>query len=136
MCQESKSHFGSSVPHPHADFVQLCPIIKHHVRIVFRHYPVSEIEEAVAEAVGAAFVSYLHLKERGKDPVRDFSSAMATFAALHVRNDRHVGGRSSSRDVMSARAQRKRRIPAGVIISRETHLHRETLCAGSWLPSV
>ncbi len=108
MCQESKNHCGSSVPHPHADFVLLCPIIERHVRIVFRHHLASEIEEAVAEAVGAAFVSYLRLKASGKDPVRDFPSAMATFAALHVKNDRHVGGRSSSRDVLSARAQRTR----------------------------
>ena len=131
MCQESKNHFSSSVPHPHADFLQLCPIIERHVRIAFRGHPLSEIEEAVAEAVGAAFVSYLHLKKRGKDPVRDFPSAMATFAALHVRSDRHVGGRSSSRDVMSTRAQRKRGFRLqSLSVARYTGIEKHSLAHG------
>jgi hypothetical protein len=89
----------------HAEFLTLSPIVERHARVVFRYCNPLDREEAVAEAVAAAFESYIALKARGKDPVRDFPTAMATFAALHVKDGRHVGGRSSSQDVLSRKAQ-------------------------------
>src|SRR5262249_54451609 len=60
-----------------------------------------------AEAVAAAYESYVRLRTRGKDPVRDFPTVMASFAVLHVRDDRHVGSPSSSTDVLSRKARQK-----------------------------
>ena len=38
------------------------------VRVVFRCRRECEIEEAIAEAVGSAFDSYVRLRTKGKDP--------------------------------------------------------------------
>jgi DNA-binding NarL/FixJ family response regulator len=91
----------------HEGFLSLMPVVKRHAQIAFRNLPSVHREEAVAEAVAAAFESYVALKSRGQDPVRDFPSKMASFAVLHVKDGRHVGGRSSSRDVLSRKAQQK-----------------------------
>lgn len=114
---------------PHAEFLALCPVVERHARVTFRHRHEADREEAVAEAVAAAFESYVGLKQRGKDPVRDFPTAMATFAVLHVKDERHVGSRSSSKDVLSAKARRKHgfrveRLPASFRTSFE-HLYSE-----------
>jgi len=68
---------------------------------VFRRLPPVEREEAIAEAVAAAFVAYRRLCDRGIDPVREFPSMMATFATRQVKDGRHVGSRMSSKDVLS-----------------------------------
>lgn len=93
----------------HEEFLSLLPIVQRHARVAFRALPAVHREEAVAEAVAAAFESYVRLKARGKDPVRDFPSQMAHFGVLHVKDGRHVGGKSSSKDVMSAKAQQRHR---------------------------
>jgi hypothetical protein len=92
---------------PQAEFLALSPIVERHARVAFRGRNRSDREEAIAEALAAAFQSYAALKARGKDPIRDFPTVLATFAVLHVKDDRHVGGRSSSQDVLSRKAQRK-----------------------------
>ncbi|MBI3410991.1 MAG: hypothetical protein HY040_21875 [Planctomycetes bacterium] len=93
--------------HPHADFLTLCPVVERHASVVFRALPIAEREEAVAEAMASAFESYLSLKQRGRDCVLEFPSKMAKYAALHVKNDRHVGGHANSHDALSAKAQQK-----------------------------
>ena len=91
----------------HEDFLGLLPVVERHAKVVFRQLPAARREEAVAEAVAAAFVSFAALKARGKDPARDFPSKMAIFAALRAGSGRQVGGGAGSTDVLSARAQRK-----------------------------
>src|SRR5262249_28823513 len=54
----------------------------------------------------AAFEAHVTLKARGRNPA-EFPSMLASFAALHVKNGRHVGGRRSSRDVLSRKAQQR-----------------------------
>src|SRR5262245_51597139 len=94
-------------PHLHADFHTLLSVVGGHALVTVRdHYEVDR-EELVAEAVAAAYESYVRLKARGKDPVRDFPTAMATFAVLHVRDDRHVGSACSCTDVLSRKARQK-----------------------------
>ena len=61
----------------HDDFLPLRAKVEHHARIVFRHFPPSDREEAASEAVAAAFQSFLRLKARGKNPEKDFPSRMA-----------------------------------------------------------
>ena len=91
----------------HDDFLALAPIVKRHAQITFRHLPQTEREEAIAEAVASAFVSFVSLKNQDRNPVHEFPTVMATFAVLHVKNDRHVGSKASSRDVLSKMAQRR-----------------------------
>jgi hypothetical protein len=100
------SHSGAAGPH--AEFLQLYPLVERHAQFVFRGRPRAERDEAVAEAVAAAFASYVRLKARGKDPVHDFPWAVAIYATLHVKDGRHVGGRSSSQDALARKAQRRR----------------------------
>src|SRR4051794_41032696 len=95
-------------PRPDTEFLSLCPVVERHARVVFRGYRGADREEAVAEAVAAAYESYAGLRARGKDPVRSFPGAMAAFAVLHVKDGRHVGGRSSSTDVLSRKARQRR----------------------------
>lgn len=89
------------------DFLPLAAIVQRHARIAFRHLPAADREEAVAEATAAALVAFRSLRRRGLDPARDFPSQIATYAVLHVKDGRHVGGRCSSRDVLSRKAQRR-----------------------------
>jgi hypothetical protein len=103
----SPSRNGHRDPLEHEGFLPLLPLVQRHASVTFRGLPASHREEAVAEAVAAAFTAYLALKACGKDPVRDFPTRMAVFAVLHVKSDRHVGSKSSSKDVLSFKAQHK-----------------------------
>jgi hypothetical protein len=89
------------------DFLPLMTVVQRHASVVFRGLPEVEKEEAIAEAVAAAYVAYRRLRDRGIDPTREFPSMMATFAVKQVMDGRHVGSRRTSKDVLSARAQRK-----------------------------
>lgn len=100
-------HWPSPGARSRDEFLELVPIVERHSRITFRHLSVADREEATAEAVAAALVAYRGLRARGLDPVRDFPSQIATYAVLHVKDGRHVGGRSSSTDAMSPKAQCK-----------------------------
>lgn len=88
-----------------AAFLAILPRVERHARVAFQHLNPSDREEAAAEAVAHAWVAFLRLWARGKDPSR-FPTALARFSALATRNGRRVGGRMASRDVMSA-ARRK-----------------------------
>ena len=92
---------------PHDDFLALSPIVERHARVVFRGLDAEAREEAVAEAVAAAFEAHVALKARDRNPVA-FPSTLATYSVLRVKDGRHVGGRSSSRDVLSRTAQQRR----------------------------
>jgi len=115
----------------HADFLAVIPIVERRALLVFRHLLPSDREEAVAEAVAAAFVSYVSLKARGLNPVLALASRLAALAVLRVKDDRHVGGRVSSTDVLSRKAQQLRgfvvqSLPISVSCpgaSREHYIH-------------
>jgi len=98
---------GRCAPLSGDGFLTLLPRIETHARVVFRGLPMVDREEAIAEAVAAAYVAYRRLRERGIDPVREFPSMMATFAVRQVKDGRHVGSRMSSKDALSPKAQRK-----------------------------
>ena len=92
---------------PHDDFLALAPVVERHARVAFRALDGAAREEAVAEAVAAAFAAHVALKARGRDPAA-FPSMLATYSVLRVKDGRHVGGRSGSRDVLSRKAQQRR----------------------------
>jgi hypothetical protein len=96
-----------AIAEAHAEFLKLYLMVQRHARIVFRGRGEVDREEAVAEAVAAAFDSYLRLKARGKDPVHAFPTLIATYAVLRVQDGWHLGSRSSSKDVLSRKAQHK-----------------------------
>jgi hypothetical protein len=98
---------GGIRPREHEDFLPLLPVVAKHASVVFRHLPDVHREEAIAEAIASAFESFVSLKARGKNPVQDFPSRMATYAALHAKAGRKVGNRASSKDVLSEKAQWK-----------------------------
>ena len=67
-----------------------------------------EFEEAMAEAMAAAWSSWHGLVGRGKDPVEVGVHGIASNAIRHVRNGRRIGNRSSGRggmDVYHSKAQ-------------------------------
>lgn len=90
-------------------FLRFVPAVETHARITFRELPEIEKEEAVAEAVAAAFCNFVSAARRGKvNTLR--AGNLARYATLHVKDGRHVGGhRESKCDVLSWRAARHRR---------------------------
>jgi hypothetical protein len=91
----------------HAEFLALIPTVEKHARFAFRGRPEVDREEAAAEAVAAAYVSYVSLTARGKNPLRDFPSALVAYAVLHAKVGRQTGSPNSTTDALSPLAQRK-----------------------------
>ena len=101
----------------------LCePESSRRARFVFRHLALIDHEDAVSEAVAAAFASFLRLKARGRNPVRDFPSRMAHWAALVVMDGRHLSGS----DVLSQRAQRRHGFTVESLIESKGRRVRES----------
>lgn len=96
----------ASVP-VHAAFVPLLPGLQAHARVRFRHLNPTDREEAVADVVAYGFLSFLRLKERGKDPT-NFPAVFAHFVARAVSNGRGVVRRLSTRDLMATRPRGER----------------------------
>jgi hypothetical protein len=90
-----------------ADFLALLPGLQTHARFSFRHLPVVDREEAVADTIAYAFDSFQRLRRRGKNPV-GFPVSFSRFAARAVAIGRAVGRAFSTRDVMARPAQRRR----------------------------
>ena len=76
---------------PAANFLAVMPAVQNHARIRFRHLPAEQRQEAIAEAVAAAYVSYMKLDQQQKLP-QAFVSTLASYAVRHVVQGRHVGG--------------------------------------------
>src|SRR3954451_16258082 len=96
---------ATAAPQAHDDFLPLLPGVATHARLRFRGLNPADREEAVADAVAQAFVWFVRLKERGKEP-SCFPVALAKYAALAVRCGRHVGRQLATRDALSWQARR------------------------------
>jgi hypothetical protein len=83
----------------HATFESLVPRLRTHARVRFRHLRPADRDEAVADVIAYGFVSFLRLKERGKDPAT-FPAVFAHFVAQAVANGRGVVRRLSARDLL------------------------------------
>lgn len=91
-----------------AAFLRFLPAVKTHATIQFRALPAADREDAISESVAAAFVNFRSAYQRGKAH-RLTPSTVATYAVLHARTGRHVGGfDDDTSDVLSRRAQLKR----------------------------
>jgi len=92
------------LPREHDDFLPLLPIIHRYARRAFFSWPQVHREEALAETTATAFVSFIRIKQSGKNPF-DFPTRLVRWAITHVLAGRHVGSRDNSRDVMARVAQ-------------------------------
>jgi hypothetical protein len=97
----------SAPPSGHAAFLPLLPHLRACARFRFRHLTPIDREEAIADAVAYAFVSFLRLSRRGKDPTA-FPTAFAHFVARAVANGRRVVRRLSVRDLTAVRPRGER----------------------------
>ena len=94
-------------PRWHAAFLVMLPIIVRHLRVAFRHVRGDARQEAVAEAVANACSAYQRLAMQGRAHL-GFPTVLARFAAAQVADGRQVGSGQNTRDVLSARAQKKK----------------------------
>src|ERR1035437_5698793 len=89
------------------NFLTVLPAVQDHAAISFRRFNPTDKEEAVAEAVASAFVSYGRLA-RQKKLDRAYPGNIATNAVRAVNGGRHVGGRLNSKEVLRPLAQKRR----------------------------
>jgi hypothetical protein len=88
-------------------FLTLLPRIELHARVYFRHLKCpGKKEDAVAEVVAVAWKGFLRATAKGKD-VGAFVSALAGYAARHVRGGRKVWGKDRRNDVLSPICQQR-----------------------------
>jgi hypothetical protein len=93
----------------HDAFLQILPRIELHGHIVFRGLKcLDRKQDLIAEMVALAWVWFLRLMEKGKDPTQ-FPSVLAAYAARAVKAGRRVCGQEKCKDVMSPRAQQRYR---------------------------
>src|SRR5580765_1956090 len=90
----------------HDGFLLLLPTVQRHAQFAFRSLNPEAREEAIAEVVATAFVAYVSLRRRGKQP-DTFPRQLGIFAVLAVRDHRQVACRSASREVLSRKVQRR-----------------------------
>ena len=89
-----------------ANFTAILPAIVTHAKIRFRGLPAHRREEAIAETIAAACISYQKLATQGKLN-QAYISSLAGFATRHTTQHRHVGGSQNSSDALSALAGSK-----------------------------
>jgi hypothetical protein len=91
----------------HARFLIIMPRIEIHATIYFRHVKCPDRRaDKVAETLALAWKWFVRLSQRGKDPLM-FPSALASYAAKHVRSGRKVCGQDKAKDAMSEIAQQR-----------------------------
>jgi DNA-binding NarL/FixJ family response regulator len=83
------------------------PVVEDLARFRFRSLPAAEQEEATAEAVAGALISFVRLARRGRDP-REFAPRLAQIALLRVLAGRLAGSPDRSQDVLSRLARQQR----------------------------
>ena len=96
------------------NFLRILPVVKTHAHVRFRRLNATHKEEATAEAVAAACVSYATLA-RQKKLARAYPGNIATNAVRFVTNGRHVGGHQNCRDVTSPLTHKKHGVTVGSI---------------------
>lgn len=102
-----------------SNFLILVPAIEAHARIKFHRLRPVEREEASAEALARACITYATLARQQKLH-RVFVGNVATNAVRAVNGGRHVGGRQTSRDVLSALTHKKKGIAVSSLTPWDT----------------
>jgi hypothetical protein len=82
---------------PSVDFIALLPRIERHIDFAFRRVPRPFRQDVLQDALGAAFVAYRRLVDRGRrDKV--YATPLAKFAVGRVRDGRRIGSRRNRLD--------------------------------------
>ena len=92
-----------------ANFLQILPTVQTHAMVCFRQRNPADQEEAIAETLASACISYARLA-RQKKLAQVYPSTVATYAVKAVRAGRHVGGHQNCRDVLNPLTQKKKGI--------------------------
>ena len=86
-------------------FLKLVPAIRKHAHISFRHLRTHEREEAIAEVLCHAYLTYRRLAERGKLDLM-YATPLARYGVARVCAGRYAASRLTSKDVYARQAQR------------------------------
>jgi hypothetical protein len=101
-------------------FLTILPRIELHARVYFRHLKCpGKKEDAVAETLAVAWEWYLRAIAKGKD-VDAFVSALAGYAARHVRSGRKIWGKERRNDVLSPVCQQRHSFAVGKLAEVDT----------------
>src|SRR5205823_760718 len=112
-------------------FEDALPRIQLHATIVFRFVACPHRrEDLIAEAVALAWLWWVRLCRRGKNP-NLFVRALSIFAVRAARNGRRICGQEKSKDVLSPLAQQRHRLAVGAIPFGST-LHGNPLEEALW----
>jgi hypothetical protein len=87
-------------------FLQLLPRIRAQAQSRFRHLAPEAREEATAEVIASALVSYARLVALGQED-RAYSTTLVRYAVAQFRAGRRVGCRLNGQDVLSDYGKRK-----------------------------
>jgi hypothetical protein len=97
----------SVVPDWHQEFLTyVLPAVQSIARYRLRQLTPVEREEATAEAIAVAMISFVGLLRRGRDPVK-FAGSLARIAVLRVIAGRLSGSAFNNRDVLSRQTRRR-----------------------------
>ena len=105
-------------------FLQLLPRIRSQAQSRFRHLPPEAREEATAEVIASALVSYARLVALGQED-RAYATTLVRYAVAQFRAGRRVGCRLNGQDVLSEYCHQRK----GVSIER---LDRVDEQSGEW----
>jgi hypothetical protein len=89
-----------------ARFLQLLPRIRSQAQSRFRHLAPEAREEATAEVIASALVSYARLVALGRED-RAYATTLVRYAVAQFRAGRRVGCRLNGQDVLSEYGQQK-----------------------------
>ena len=90
-----------------SNFMSILPAVQTHATVCFRRLNPTDQEEATAEAVARACVTYRKLVQQ-KKLGQVYVSNLATNAVRAVNGGRHVGGRQSCRCVLNSLTHKKK----------------------------
>jgi hypothetical protein len=88
-------------------FLQLLPRIRAQAQSRFRHLPPEAREEATAEVIASALVSYARLVALGRED-RAYATTLVRYAVAQYRVGRRVGSRMNGCDVTSDLCRQKK----------------------------
>ena len=99
---------GAVLDHRQAAFLNLLPVIQSVARRHFRHVRCPDTKlDRVAEATALAWLCYLRLVRKGRDPAQ-FVVTFSQLVARAVNSGRRVCGQEKAKDALSPVCQRRR----------------------------
>ena len=101
----------------HERFEAFLPRLRVYIRMELRKRYCRDYEDAVQEAIAAAWASFLRLALRGIDGSR-FVSKLAHYAVRYVRNGRRIAGGTRKYDVFAWQAQARHEFRVRALVVR------------------